>query len=148
MPLRLVYRPLLVSTSKQMPLIVNELQRRGLKFPVLVGGASHQSPVWPPHSFSPKTARPMSRECSIVKTLLKDWKPWASWLTRSAKPALLEQVRKEADLEAGHATSARTDGQPCSTPPLYRHPIALAGRVAFGPEKFSAPCRLRSFPAA
>ncbi len=31
---------LLVSTSKQMPLIINELQRRGLKFPVLVGGAA------------------------------------------------------------------------------------------------------------
>ena len=31
---------LLVSTSKQMPLIVNELARRGLKFPVLVGGAA------------------------------------------------------------------------------------------------------------
>ena len=31
---------LLVNTSKQMPLIVNELQRRGLSFPVLVGGAA------------------------------------------------------------------------------------------------------------
>ncbi len=31
---------LLVSTSKQMPLIVNELQRRGLRFPVLIGGAA------------------------------------------------------------------------------------------------------------
>lgn len=31
---------LLVSTSQQMPLIVNELQRRGLSFPVLVGGAA------------------------------------------------------------------------------------------------------------
>ncbi len=31
---------LLVSTSKQMPLIVNELSRRGLKYPVLVGGAA------------------------------------------------------------------------------------------------------------
>ncbi|NMB67842.1 MAG: methionine synthase [Chloroflexi bacterium] len=31
---------LLVSTSKQMPLIVNELQRRGLKFPVMIGGAA------------------------------------------------------------------------------------------------------------
>jgi 5-methyltetrahydrofolate--homocysteine methyltransferase len=31
---------LLVNTSKQMPLIVNELARRGLKFPVLVGGAA------------------------------------------------------------------------------------------------------------
>ena len=31
---------LLVNTSKQMPLIVNELHRRGLNFPVLVGGAA------------------------------------------------------------------------------------------------------------
>ena len=31
---------LLVSTSKQMPLIVNELGRRGLRIPVLVGGAA------------------------------------------------------------------------------------------------------------
>ena len=31
---------LLVSTSKQMPLIVNELHRRGLQFPVLIGGAA------------------------------------------------------------------------------------------------------------
>ena len=31
---------LLVSTSKQMPLIINELERRGLNFPVLLGGAA------------------------------------------------------------------------------------------------------------
>ncbi len=31
---------LLVSTSRQMPLVVNELARRGLTFPVLVGGAA------------------------------------------------------------------------------------------------------------
>lgn len=31
---------LLVSTSKQMPLCVQELQRRGLNFPVLIGGAA------------------------------------------------------------------------------------------------------------
>ncbi|MBX3048405.1 MAG: methionine synthase [Anaerolineales bacterium] len=31
---------LLVSTSKQMPLIINELHRRGLDYPVLIGGAA------------------------------------------------------------------------------------------------------------
>ena len=31
---------LLVSTSKQMPLIVNELARRGLSYPVIIGGAA------------------------------------------------------------------------------------------------------------
>ncbi len=36
---------LLVNTSKQMPLIVNELYRRGLKVPVLVGGAANSSTI-------------------------------------------------------------------------------------------------------
>ena len=31
---------LLVSTSKQMPLVVNELARRGIEIPVLIGGAA------------------------------------------------------------------------------------------------------------
>jgi len=31
---------LLVSTSRQMPMIINELDRRGLSFPVLIGGAA------------------------------------------------------------------------------------------------------------
>jgi 5-methyltetrahydrofolate--homocysteine methyltransferase len=31
---------LLVSTSKQMPICVQELDRRGLDFPVLIGGAA------------------------------------------------------------------------------------------------------------
>ena len=31
---------LLVSTSKQMPVVVNELARRGLRFPVMIGGAA------------------------------------------------------------------------------------------------------------
>jgi 5-methyltetrahydrofolate--homocysteine methyltransferase len=31
---------LLVSTSKQMPIIINELARRGLKYPVMIGGAA------------------------------------------------------------------------------------------------------------
>jgi 5-methyltetrahydrofolate--homocysteine methyltransferase len=35
---------LLVSTSKQMPLCVQELDKRGLKFPVLVGGAAINRP--------------------------------------------------------------------------------------------------------
>jgi 5-methyltetrahydrofolate--homocysteine methyltransferase len=35
---------LLVSTSKQMPLCVKELHRRGLKFPVIIGGAAINRP--------------------------------------------------------------------------------------------------------
>ena len=50
------------------------------------------------------------------------------------KPALLEQVRKEADLEAGHATSARTDRPTVQHSAIVPHPIALPAGVAFGPK--------------
>ncbi len=40
---------LLVSTSKQMPLIINELHRRNLKVPGAGGRRGHQPPLWPAH---------------------------------------------------------------------------------------------------
>ncbi len=40
---------LLVSTSKQMPLIVNELHRRELELPGVDRRSGHQSEIWPPH---------------------------------------------------------------------------------------------------
>src|SRR3989440_8065273 len=40
---------LLVSTSRQMPLVVQEMDRRGLKLPILIGGAPlHPQDGWGP----------------------------------------------------------------------------------------------------
>lgn len=89
---------LLVNTSKQMPLIVNELQRRGLKFPVLVGGAAinrrfgwrilytEDGGVYEPGVFYCKDAF----EGLATMDALTD---------AGQRPALLERLRQEAGRE-------------------------------------------------
>jgi 5-methyltetrahydrofolate--homocysteine methyltransferase len=96
---------LLVNTSKQMPLIVNELHRRGLKIPVLVGGAAinrrfgwrilytEDQTRYEPGVFYCKDAF----EGLSVMDALTD---------TQARPALLEKVRGDAEREV------RRDAQP------------------------------------
>jgi len=99
---------LLVSTSKQMPLIVNELQRRGLEFPVLIGGAAinrrfgrrilltEQGEYYGPGVFYCKDAF----EGLAAMDALTD---------PEQRTALVQQAQKEADFELGRALN-RTDG--------------------------------------
>jgi len=94
---------LLVNTSKQMPLIINELQRRGHKIPVLVGGAAinrrfgrrilftEDGTVYNPGVFYCKDA------FEGLDTMDKLIDP-------QLKPALMEKLRKEADMEMGRAS--------------------------------------------
>ncbi|HVP21978.1 MAG TPA: methionine synthase [Anaerolineaceae bacterium] len=96
---------LLVSTSKQMPLIVNELQRRGLRFPVLIGGAainrrfgrrillSDQETFYEPGVFYCKDA---FEGLSTMDTLIDPDK----------RPGLLAQIRRESEVELGRLTQA------------------------------------------
>ncbi len=122
---------LLVSTSKQMPLIVNELHRRSLKFPVLVGGAAinrrfgrrilqtENGEYYPPGVFYCKDA---FEGLETMDILIDD----------SKRPALLEQVRREADMELGRAaekTEKRPTGQRSNIAP---QPISLPPGVNFG----------------
>jgi len=91
---------LLVSTSKQMPLIVNELQRRNLKFPVLIGGAAinrrfgrrilmtEQGSFYEPGVFYCKDA---FEGLSTMDAVIDDEK----------RNPLLAQVRSEAEFELG-----------------------------------------------
>ncbi len=67
---------LLVSTSKQMPLIVNELQRRGLKYPGADRRRGHQPPLWPAHPAHRSRMNSTSRACSTAKMPSKAWRPW------------------------------------------------------------------------
>jgi 5-methyltetrahydrofolate--homocysteine methyltransferase len=107
---------LLVNTSKQMPLIVNELQRRGLNFPVLVGGAAinrrfgwrilftEEGDLYSPGVFYCKDA---------FEGLAK-----MDALTNPAeRGALLERLRQDAERELGRAASpqAMRTGQARST---------------------------------
>ena len=94
---------LLVSTSKQMPLIVNELQRRGLKFPVLIGGAAinrrfgrrilltDQDTFYEPGVYYCKDA---FEGLSTIDTLTSE----------NGRPPLLARIRQESEQELGRST--------------------------------------------
>jgi 5-methyltetrahydrofolate--homocysteine methyltransferase len=97
---------LLVSTSKQMPLIVNELHRRGHKIPVLIGGAAinrrfgrrilqtENGDFYEPGVFYCKDA---FEGLETMDTLIDD----------SKRPALLSKTVQESEMELGRS-NART----------------------------------------
>jgi 5-methyltetrahydrofolate--homocysteine methyltransferase len=99
---------LLVSTSKQMPLIVNELHRRGLKFPVLIGGAAinrrfgrrilqtEGGDFYDPGVFYCKDA---FEGLETMDTLINNEK----------LPALLDKTRRESEMELGRANTKVTE---------------------------------------
>ena len=85
---------LLVSTSKQMPLIVNELQRRGHKIPC--------SSVVPPStaasdaaSSKPKMANSTTLVSFTAKMPSKVSRQWTNSLTQSANPRFLNKSAKK-----------------------------------------------------
>ncbi|HKY54403.1 MAG TPA: vitamin B12 dependent-methionine synthase activation domain-containing protein, partial [Anaerolineales bacterium] len=104
---------LLVSTSKQMPLIVNELHRRELKFPVLIGGAAinrrfgrrilqtENGDFYDPGVFYCKDA---FEGLETMDILINDEK----------RPALLAKTVQESEMELGRShvkTSERSNVQ-------------------------------------
>jgi 5-methyltetrahydrofolate--homocysteine methyltransferase len=99
---------LLVSTSKQMPLIINELHRRNLKFPVLIGGAAinrrfgrrilqtESGDFYDPGVFYCKDA---FEGLETMDTLINDEK----------RPALLAKTIQESEMELGRANTKVTE---------------------------------------
>ncbi len=121
---------LLVSTSKQMPLVVNELARRGLSYPVLVGGAAinrrfgqrilflddTQQP-YPPGVFYCKDAF----EGLAVMDQLSDAARRAAFLqqTVDAAYAELERPRPAKRAARGPAAKTVTPAPDLPTPPFW-----------------------------
>jgi 5-methyltetrahydrofolate--homocysteine methyltransferase len=117
---------LLVNTSKQMPLIVNELQRRGLKYPVLVGGAAinrrfgwrilftENGSLYEPGVFYCKDA---FEGLSTIDALTQP---------EQRKP-LLDRLRQDAQRELARSASSKTPSaslQRSSLPPAAAIPVA------------------------
>ncbi len=114
---------LLVSTSKQMPLIVNELQRRGLQIPVLIGGAAINK------RFGRRILRTEQGEwyepgVFYCKDAFEGLATMDALLDAQQRPVLLAQVRREAEQELGRALNSTTVvAQGTSTlPPAERIP--------------------------
>ncbi|HEY3474249.1 MAG TPA: vitamin B12 dependent-methionine synthase activation domain-containing protein, partial [Anaerolineales bacterium] len=104
---------LLVSTSKQMPLIINELHRRGLKFPVLVGGAAIN------RRFGRRILQTESGDfyepgVFYCKDAFEGLETMDTLIDADRRPALLAKTVQESEMELGrsHAkTVDRSDGQ-------------------------------------
>jgi 5-methyltetrahydrofolate--homocysteine methyltransferase len=94
---------LLVSTSKQMPLIINELHRRNLKFPVLVGGAAINRRFGRRILFTEdgKAHEPGVFYC---KDAFEGLETMDQIIVPEKREELLERVRREGDMEMGRAT--------------------------------------------
>lgn len=120
---------LLVSTSKQMPLIVNELHRRGHKIPVLIGGAAinrrfgrrilqtESGDFYEPGVFYCKDA---FEGLETMDVLINDEKC----------PELLAKTVKEAEMELG-----RANAKPANVPTLQRSNIQPSP-LTLPPSKF------------
>ena len=97
---------LLVSTSKQMPLIVNELQRRGLKIPVLIGGAAIN------RRFGRRILQTEDGELYqpgvfYCKDAFEGLETMDQLIDPQRKPALLEKMFKETEMELGRTKPER-----------------------------------------
>ncbi|MDP2994230.1 MAG: methionine synthase [Anaerolineales bacterium] len=122
---------LLVSTSKQMPLIINELQRRGHKIPVLVGGAAINRRFGRRILFTEDGAA-YDPGVFYCKDAFEGLETMDQLIHPQRKPALIEQIRKEADMEMGRASQTpahrQTEGTRSNVVPS---PIKLPEKLGF-----------------
>ncbi len=89
---------LLVSTSKQMPICIQELHQRGLEFPVLIGGAAIN------RDFGRRTLYPHGKESDDVyepgvfycKDAFQGLDTMDALVDEAAREALVERIRAEA----------------------------------------------------
>ena len=122
---------LLVSTSKQMPLIVNELHRRGLKFPVLIGGAAinrrfgwrilftEDQQMYEPGVFYCKDA---FEGLAVMDQLMEADK----------RQALLERVRQDAQRELARPLQSESGQRTQQRSAVVASPLQLPPGVRWG----------------
>jgi len=118
---------LLVNTSKQMPLIVNELQRRSLKFPVLIGGAAINRRFGRRIVFT-EDGSPYAPGVYYCKDAFEGLETMEALIDPQARAGLRARLQEEADFELGrtiprppHTEAARSEVTPA--------PLALKAKL-------------------
>ncbi|MBI5962665.1 MAG: methionine synthase [Chloroflexi bacterium] len=122
---------LLVSTSKQMPLIINELHRRGHNIPVLVGGAAINRRFGRRILFA-EDGNTYDSGVFYCKDAFEGLETMDQLIDPNRKPALLEQMRKDADMEMGRASQPVTRITPsghATRSNIVPAPIALPAKL-------------------
>lgn len=144
---------LLVSTSKQMPLIVNELARRKLSYPVLVGGAAINRKFGRRILFLDDSGDPYEPGVFYCKDAFEGLEVVDKLTNPDTRETFLEQVinegyaeqgkperRKRADLGAGGKTVK--DASDIPTPPFWGTktvrdmPLEIVQRFLHKPELY------------
>ncbi|MGQ9850831.1 MAG: methionine synthase [Aggregatilineaceae bacterium] len=92
---------LLVSTSKQMPLVVNELARRGLHIPVLIGGAAINRAFGRRILFLEDTGEPYAPGVFYCKDAFEGLEVMDHLTSPDKREALIERTIAEAYAELG-----------------------------------------------
>jgi 5-methyltetrahydrofolate--homocysteine methyltransferase len=105
---------LLVSTSKQMPLIVNELDRRGLDFPVLIGGAAI-NPRFGKRILMTESGAYYAPGVFYCKDAFEGLATMDALMNPDKRAALITSTREAADFElgrelGGHRSQPRSAG--------------------------------------
>ena len=125
---------LLVSTSKQMPLCVQELHRRGLSFPVLIGGAAINRQYGQRILFVDGT--PYEPGVFYCKDAFEGWSRWTGWRIgqreanslrarsrrrhrRASSPNAAARARKAGPRTSDGARSKVRTDTPIPTPPFW-----------------------------
>jgi 5-methyltetrahydrofolate--homocysteine methyltransferase len=123
---------LLVSTSKQMPLIINELHRRGLKFPVLVGGAAINRRFGRRILFT-EDGDVHEPGVFYCKDAFEGLETMDQIIVPEKREELLRRVRKEGDLEMGRTSQVpehrKTAARSRIQPEPVQHPLKWGQRV-------------------
>ncbi len=120
---------LLVSTSKQMPLIVNEMQRRGHRIPILIGGAAINRRFGRRILFA-EDGNAYEPGVFYCKDAFEGLDTMDQLIDPNRKPAMLEQLRKDADMEMNRASQTpdhrKTEGTRSNIVPA---PIVLPPKL-------------------
>jgi 5-methyltetrahydrofolate--homocysteine methyltransferase len=119
---------LLVSTSKQMPLIVNEMHRRGHKIPILIGGAAINRRFGRRILFA-EDGNAYEPGVFYCKDAFEGLDTMDALIDPNRQPALLEQLRKEADMEMGRASVERSNVQTFERSNIVPVPIPLPTKL-------------------
>jgi 5-methyltetrahydrofolate--homocysteine methyltransferase len=115
---------LLVSTSKQMPLIVNELHRRGHKIPVLIGGAAIN------RRFGRRILQTESGDfydpgVFYCKDAFEGLETMDVLINNEKRPALLDKTRQESEMELGRAHAKPVDASTVQRSNIQPAPLTL-----------------------
>jgi 5-methyltetrahydrofolate--homocysteine methyltransferase len=122
---------LLVSTSKQMPLIVNELHRRGLKFPVLIGGAAINRRFGRRILFT-EDGNSYEPGVYYCKDAFEGLETMDALIVPEKRADLRVQIQREAEMELGRETGKQVNRETGKRSNIVPQPISLPPGVTFG----------------